>query len=100
MINVLKGYTRNGLRKHCWITSQGDDHILRVQTVSNIRQKYGNFERIRQLCEEDQPCRRLIKDFDKIATFYFSKLTEVGQDFSSTQNSRSRRLTESIEQLR
>ena len=74
MINVLKGYTRNGVRRNCWITSQGPDYTLKMQTSNNIRQKYGNFERVRQLCEEDSACRRLIRDFDRISAYYFSRV--------------------------
>jgi hypothetical protein len=43
MICYLKGYTRNGIRKQCWLSSQGEDYLLKIQSSKNIRQKYGTF---------------------------------------------------------
>lgn len=49
MVNFAKGYTRNGLRKYCWLSAQGEEYLIKIQNPKNIRQKYGNFERIRSL---------------------------------------------------
>lgn len=43
MINYIKGYTRNGIRKYSWLASQGEEYLLKVQTGKNIKQKYGIF---------------------------------------------------------
>lgn len=43
MINYLKGYTRNGVRKMCWLTAQGQDYMFKISSAKNIKHKYGTF---------------------------------------------------------
>ena len=48
MVNYAKGYTRNGIRKDCWIVSQEDEgYINKVTSQKNMKQKYENFEKVR-----------------------------------------------------
>lgn len=87
MVNVLKGYTRNGIRRHCWLASQGPEYVMKVQNRANIRQKYGNFERVRQLCQEDSACKKLIQDFDRISSFYLARREEDSELLNTTSAS-------------
>lgn len=63
MVNFLKGYTRNGIRRSCWLASQGEDYLIKVQSSRNIKQKFGVFERVRCLAQRNEVCRQLISDF-------------------------------------
>jgi hypothetical protein len=71
MVNFAKGYTRNGIRRHCWLASRGEQYLLKIQNPKNIRQKYSNFERIRSLSEKNEIYKQLLKDYEKIINHYF-----------------------------
>lgn len=73
IINYIKGYTRNGIRNRCWITNQGKRYLKKALNSENIKVKYENFEKIRNICLEDQNCKELVKNFEKIMDYYFEE---------------------------
>ena len=75
MVNYAKGYTRNGVRNDCWITGQGDpEYITRVMNGVNMKQKYENFEKVRELCQEDNNCKELISNYERIINYYLVRI--------------------------
>lgn len=75
MVNYAKGYTRNGIRKECWITGQGDqEYVTKVMGVKNIKQKYENYEKIRELCQSNSVCKQLISNYEQIINYYLVRI--------------------------
>jgi hypothetical protein len=58
--------------------------MLKIQNPKNIKQKYGTFERVRTLMNKNQACKQLVRDYEKIANFYFASLASNSLDSMPT----------------